>query len=72
MVHDWVGSNRQANDVHKLNTRGRSRTAEECVQCRPYDLGHLSSAFRVHQEVRDPAHQVFTEANLWIHDAIRN
>ena len=46
-------------------------SAHEIVDRGAHGVGHLLLAAGVHHHVRDPAHQVFAEADLRVHDARR-
>ena len=71
VMHDRVADQRDLEDLLRLGARVARHIGGEFAERRAHSDGHLLRAARVHHGVRDPAHEVFAEADLRVHHAGR-
>jgi hypothetical protein len=69
VMHDRVADEGGVEDLLFCNPCFFGHLLGEVVDGLAHHLGHLFLAAGVHHHVADPAHEVFTEADLRVHDA---
>ncbi len=71
VMHDWIAGNRDIQDVPGFDAGLARDVRDELVDTVAHDVRQFVGCLGMHEHVRHAAHQVFTEANLRIHDAAR-
>src|SRR5690625_1090511 len=69
VVHDRVGDEGGIEEIAGLEARFGTDLPQQAVDALAHGLGHFPVTARVHHDVGHPAHQVFAEADLRVHDA---
>ncbi len=69
VVHDGIADEHDFQNVAEVNLRLRRHLARQRVQGLADNGGHFLLAAGIHHHVRHPAHQIFAEADLRVHQA---
>ena len=69
MMHDRIANQDNLENVGQIDFGFCRHLARQVVQGFAHNSGHFLVAAGVHHHVGDPAHQVFTEADLRVHQS---
>ena len=67
VMHDRIPDDHQVEHVRGIDRSRGDEFAREFVERGPDRRGQVLIAARVHHHVRDAAHEIFPEADLWVH-----
>ena len=67
MMHDGIAHESAIQNVVRSLLCLGTNLENQLRNGSPYHFTHLLLGTRVHHDVGDATHQVFTKANLWIH-----
>ena len=70
-MHHRVADEGEIHDLARVDHRFRGELTDDGGDRLTYGKGHLLLAARVHHHIADPAHQIFTKADLRVHEAGR-
>ncbi len=70
-MHDRIADEYRVQDIVRINLRLRSYLSDQIIDSATYCLGQQQLSARVHHHIGDPAHQIFTVADLRVHHARR-
>ena len=72
MMHDRITDHRHFNNAFARDARLFHDLADKIIERCANSIGHFDFAARIHHHVGNAAHQIFAEANLWVHQASRS
>ena len=70
VVHDRVAHDGQLEDVAGRHARPGRQGCHQLAHGRPHGAGHRGRPVGMQHGVRDAAHEVLAEPDLWVHDAL--